>query len=425
MPTTIILGSQWGDEGKGKLTDILCAQAQICARASGGHNAGHSIKANGVSYDCHLLPSGVVAPNCMNLIGSAVVFHVPSFFKELTDIEAKGVKDIRNRILVSDRCHINFDLHAAVDGLEEVELGANAVGTTKRGIGPCYSTKAARSGVRLAEMFNEEHFERKLRQLAAGYKKRYGDLLKYDVEEEITRFKKYRVELANYVIDAVAFMQDAQERQAKILVEGSQALMLDIDYGTYPYVTSSNTCLGGIVAGLGLKRRNIEEVVGVVKAYTTRVGSGSFPTEDTGDVGSRLQQLGGEIGVSTGRKRRCGWLDLVVLRYSCAVNDYDSLNLSKLDVLSSFDKIKIAIAYKDPETGEELPSFPADHSLLERVEPVYHEMPGWNTGIAQVREWSALPKEARDYVEYIENFVHCKVKWIGTGPDRNDMIYRP
>ncbi|KAI1080424.1 adenylosuccinate synthetase [Whalleya microplaca] len=420
--TTIILGSQWGDEGKGKLTDILCAEAQICARAAGGHNAGHSIKANGVSYDFHLLPSGLVAPQCINLIGSAVVFHVPSFFKELNDVEAKGIKDARDRIFVSDRCHINFDLHAAVDGLEEIELGANAVGTTKRGIGPCYSTKAARSGVRLAEMFDEELFERKLRQLAAGYKKRYGDLLKYDVEEEIARFKGYRVALANHIVDAVAFMADAQDKKANILVEGSQALMLDIDYGTYPYVTSSNTCLGGIVSGLGLRRRNIKEVIGVVKAYTTRVGSGSFPTEDTGEVGTKLQELGGEIGVSTGRKRRCGWLDLVLLKYSCAVNDYDCLQLSKLDVLGSFNTIKIAVAYKDPATGEELASFPADPSLLERVDVVYHELPGWNTSIANVREWSDLPKEARDYVEYIEGFVHTKVKWIGTGPDREDMI---
>lgn len=191
---------------------------------------------------------------------------MPSFFKELADIEAKGIKDARDRIYVSDRCHINFDLHAAVDGLEEVELGANAVGTTKRGIGPCYSTKAARSGIRLAEMFNVGLFERKLRQLAAGYKKRYGDLLQYDVEEEITRFKQYRLALADHVVDAVVFMNDAQERQANILVEGSQALMLDIDYGTYPYVTSSNTCLGGLVSGLGLKRRNIREIIGVVKA---------------------------------------------------------------------------------------------------------------------------------------------------------------
>ncbi|KAH9885180.1 adenylosuccinate synthetase [Xylariomycetidae sp. FL2044] len=417
MSTTIILGTQWGDEGKGKLTDILCAQTQICARAAGGH-------ANGVSYDFHLLPSGLVAPKCLNLIGSAVVFHVPTFFKELADIEAKGIKDARDRIFVSDRCHINFDLHGAVDGLEEIELGANAVGTTKRGIGPCYSTKASRSGVRLAEMFNEEVFERKLRQMAVGFKKRYGDLLKYDVEEEIARFKEYRPALANHIVDAVAFMSDAQEKKANILVEGSQALMLDLDYGTYPFVTSSNTCIGGIVSGLALRRRSIKEVIGVVKAYTTRVGSGSFPTEDHGDAGATLQQVGGEVGVSTGRKRRCGWLDLVLLRYSCAVNDYDCLQLSKLDVLGSFDKIKIGIAYKDPETGEELPSFPADASVLERVEVVYDEVPGWNSSISKIREWSELPKEARDYVEYIEKFTHTKIKWIGTGPDREDMIQR-
>ncbi|KAJ4406628.1 Adenylosuccinate synthase [Gnomoniopsis sp. IMI 355080] len=423
--TTIILGSQWGDEGKGKLTDILCSQAQICARAAGGHNAGHSIKANGVSYDFHLLPSGLVAKGCINLIGSGVVFHVPSFFKELLDVEKKGIADARERIFVSDRCHINFDLHAAVDGLEEIELGSNAVGTTKRGIGPCYSAKAARSGVRLSELFDEPVFERKLRQMAAGYKKRYGDLLQYDVEEEIARFREYRPKLATHIVDAVAFMQDAQAKNAKILVEGSQALLLDLDYGTYPYVTSSSTCLGGIVAGLALKRRNIKEVIGVVKAYTTRVGAGAFPTEDTSEaVGQRLQKVGGEVGVSTGRTRRCGWLDLVVLQYSCAVNDYDSLNLSKLDVLDTFDTIKIAVAYKDPQTGETLPSFPADPSLLERVEVVYHEMPGWKSKTSETRKWEDLPKAAQEYVEYIEKFVGCKIKWIGTGKDREDMIVR-
>lgn len=225
--------------------------------------------------------------------------------------------------------------------------------------------------------------------------------------------------LTNHVVQ-----NHAQETNKKILVEGSQALLLDLDWGTYPYVTSSNTCLGGIVSGLALKRRNIKEVIGVVKAYTTRVGSGPFPTEDHGEVGSSLQKLGGEVGVSTGRTRRCGWLDLVVLKYSCAVNDYDSLNLSKLDVLDTFDKIKIAVAYKDPQTGEKMQSFPADPTLLDRVEVVYDEVPGWKTSTSKTRQWSELPKEARDYVEYIEKFVGCKVKWIGTGPDRDDMIVR-
>lgn len=371
-----------------------------------------SIKANGVSYDFHLLPSGLVAPGCINLIGSGVVFHVPSFFKELADVEAKGIKDARSRILVSDRCHINFDLHAAVDGLE-IELGKNAVGITKLGIGPCYSTKASRSGIRLTEMFDKELLERKLRQLEAGYKKRYGDLLTYDVEDEIKRFDEYRVKLQGHVVEAVEFMNHAQETNKKILVEGSQALLLDLDWGTYPYVTELRHVPRRHCSGLALKRRNIKEVIGVVKAYTTQVGSGPFPTEDHG-----------EVGVSKGRTRRWGWLDPVVLKYSCAINEYDSLNLSKLDVLDTFDKIKIAVTHKDPQTGEQMQSFPADPTLLDRVEVVYDEVPGWKTSTSKTRQWSELPKEARDYVEYIGKFVGCKVKWIGTGPDRDDMIVR-
>ncbi|KAK3332872.1 Adenylosuccinate synthetase [Cercophora scortea] len=410
---TIILGSQWGDEGKGKLTDILCPNAQICARAAGGHNAGHSIVANGVSYSFHLLPSGLVNPNCMNLIGSAVVFHVPSFFKELQELEDKGLTNVQNRILVSDRCQVNFDLHAAVDGLEEVELGSRAIGTTGRGIGPSYSTKAARSGVRVHHIFNQPVFESKLRQLAAGYKKRFGDLLKYDVEEEIARFREYRPKLAKYCVDAVQYMKQAQERDYKILIEGANALMLDIDYGTYPYVTSSNTGLGGIFTGLGIDFRKIDAVVGVVKAYTTRVGGGPFKTEDLEEAGTKLQDIGREWGVSTGRKRRCGWLDLVVVKYSTAINHYTVLNLTK-----------VAIGYKDPATGEAVESFPADLDILETLEVVYKEFEGWNKPTTAAKSYFDLPKQARTYIEFIEEFVGVPIGWIGTGPDRDDMIIR-
>ncbi|TLD33316.1 hypothetical protein PspLS_01597, partial [Pyricularia sp. CBS 133598] len=410
--------------GKGKLTDILCPSAEICARSAGGHNAGHSIVAQGVSYDFHLLPSGLVNPKCMNLIGSGVVFHVPSFFSELEKLEAKGLAGVRDRIFVSDRCQVNFDLHAAVDGLEEVELGERKIGTTGRGIGPSYSTKASRSGVRISEIFDEAVFERKLRQLADGYRKRFGDLLKYDVEEEIARFKEYRKLLPNYVVDAVKFIKDAQDQNRKILIEGANALMLDIDYGTYPYVTSSNPCLGGIITGLAINPRKIETIVGVVKAYTTRVGDGIFKTEDEGEIGTKLQDIGREWGVSTGRKRRCGWLDLVVVKYSAAINHYTSLNLTKLDVLDTFPTLKVAVAYKDPATGEELDFFPADLSLLERCEVVYKEFEGWNTPTTHIKKFEELPAQARQYVEFIEQYVGVKVGWIGTGPDREDMIYR-
>ncbi|KAK3350329.1 Adenylosuccinate synthetase [Lasiosphaeria hispida] len=420
---TIILGSQWGDEGKGKLTDILCPQAQICARAAGGHNAGHSIVANGVSYSFHLLPSGLVNPNCMNLIGSGVVFHVPSFFKELAELEAKGLTDVHNRILVSDRCQVNFDLHAAVDGLEEVELGNQKIGTTGRGIGPSYSTKSARSGIRVHEIFNEAVFETKLRRLAAGYKKRFGDLLQYDVEEEIVRFKEYRPKLASYCTDAVKYMKEAQDRDIKILIEGANALMLDIDYGTYPYVTSSNTGLGGIFTGLAIDPKKLDQIIGVVKAYTTRVGGGIFKTEDLGEAGDQLQKIGREWGVSTGRKRRCGWLDLVVLKYSTAINHYTVLNLTKLDVLDTFATIKVAVAYKDTETGEELDYFPADLSLLEGLEVVYKEFEGWQKPTTAAKSFYDLPKQARAYVEFIEKFVGVPIGWIGTGPSREDMVF--
>jgi len=414
-----------GDEGKGKLTDILCNEAaEICARAAGGHNAGHSISANGVSYSFHLIPSGLVNPKCINLIGSGVVFHVPSFWKELAELEEKGLKDVRKRIFVSDRVQVNLDLHARVDGLEEIELGEKKIGTTGRGIGPSYSTKAARSGIRIHEIFNQDHFETKLRNLASGYKKRFGELLVYDVEEEIGRFREYREKLGPFCVDAVKFMKDAQDRNAKILIEGANALMLDIDYGTYPYVTSSNTGLGGIFTGLAIDPTKIERIIGVVKAYTTRVGEGVFKTEDLGDVGQKLQEIGREWGVSTGRKRRCGWLDLVVLKYSTAVNHYTVLNLTKLDVLDTFSTVKVAVAYSNRETGEKLDYFPADLALLEKCDVIYHGLEGWQTSTRAVKKFEDLPRQAQAYVKFIEEFTGVRVAWIGTGPGRDEMIYR-
>ncbi|OAQ73380.1 adenylosuccinate synthetase protein [Pochonia chlamydosporia 170] len=376
MPTTVILGSQWGDEGKGKLTDILATDAQLCARAAGGHNAGHQIVTQGVSYSFHLLPSGLINPNCTNLIGSGVVFHVPSFFSELKELDEKGLPQVYDRILVSDRVHINLDLHLAVDGLEEVELGEHKIGTTGRGIGPCYSTKAARSGIRLAEVFNTELFELKLRRLASGFAKRYGDLLRYDVEDEIARFREYRPKLARFAIDAVPFMQSAQENNMNILVEGANI----------------QPELGWAVSKLKISEK-------LARNSRNWARNGERPLVD---------------GVVV--------VDLVVLRYSMAINYYTALNLTKLDVLDTFETIKIAVAYKDPESGEELVSYPSDPDTLDRAHVVYHEMPGWKRPTTNVKTFDDLPKQAQDYVKFIESFIGVKVKWIGTGPDRESMI---
>ncbi|OBT75373.1 adenylosuccinate synthetase [Pseudogymnoascus sp. 05NY08] len=422
---TVVLGSQWGDEGKGKLVDILSSKAQICARAQGGNNAGHTIVAEGKTLHYHMIPSGLglINQKCVNLIGSGTVVHIPAFFQELEALKAHGVM-VDDRLFISDRAHVVLDLHQRVDGLEERELSGEKIGTTGKGIGPTYSTKMTRSGIRISEIFDEELFETKLRRIAAGFKKRYGDLLEYDPEAEIAAFKEYRQKLAPFVIDQVPFLQSAKASNTSILVEGANAIMLDIDHGTYPYVTSSNTGLGGILTGLTLGWRSLKDVIGVVKAYTTRVGGGPFPTEQLNDVGVKLQEEGREWGVTTGRRRRTGWFDAVVVAYSHQVNDYTSLNLTKLDVLDDFDELKVAVAYK--YNGEKLDSFPASLDILEKVEVVYETLPGWKSSTSGSTKWEQLPENAQKYIEFIETFLGhgLKIKYIGTGPDREHMIVR-
>jgi len=355
------------------------------------------------------------------LIGTGTVVHVPSFFQELEAIQEKGL-DPTGRIFISDRAHLVFDLHQLVDGLEEVELGTANIGTTRKGIGPTYSTKAARSGVRVYELFNWPEFEKKLRALAHGYKQRFGDLLKYDVEEELAKYQVYSKTLQPYVIDAVPFIRDAFNANKRILVEGANALMLDIDYGTYPYVTSSNTGVGGVITGLAISPFKIKDIVGVVKAYTTRVGSGPFPTEQLNDIGEHFQTVGREWGVTTGRKRRCGWLDLVLLKYSTAVNHYTSFNITKLDILDGLKELKVAVAYK--VGSEELVSFPADLTVLAKVEPIYKTFPGWTTPTTKLTQIDQLPEEAKTYIAFVEEFVGVKVDYIGVGPGREHMLRR-
>ncbi|KAJ5925960.1 hypothetical protein N7454_007470 [Penicillium verhagenii] len=420
---SIVLGSQWGDEGKGKITDMLSQQATLCCRAAGGHNAGHTIVHENVTYDFHILPSGLVSPKCINLIGAGTVFHVPSFFKELGHLESKGLTSAGKRIFVSDRAHVCFDLHSVVDGLEEKGLGGRKVGTTGKGIGPCYSDKAARRGVRVGEILDEVTFERKLRTLDTSYRARFGDL-DYDVEEEIARFKEYRTKLQPYIVDQLEFLQEHKD-SSNTLVEGANALMLDLDHGTYPFVTSSSTGLGGAVQALALNPQSIKSVIGVLKAYTTRVGSGPFPSEQLNAEGEKLQVVGREFGVTTGRKRRCGWLDLVLARYSHAINHYTALNLTKLDVLDDFDEIKVGVAYILPCGKRTTGSFPADPNVVEKIKVEYVTLPGWKSNTMGVTKYEDLPVNARAYIEFIEREIGgVPIKWIGTGPAREHMIAR-
>lgn len=427
----VVLGAQWGDEGKGKLVDLLVGKYDVVARCAGGNNAGHTIVVNGVKYDFHMLPSGLVNPKSQNLLGNGVVIHVPSFFNELEVLESKGLTNARGRLFISSRAHLVFDFHQRTDKLRELELsGADKdgkkIGTTGKGIGPTYSTKASRSGIRVHHLVNDNpeawaQFEAMYRRLLETRKKRYGDF-EYDAEEELARFKKYKEELKPFVVDSVVFMHKAIEAKKKILVEGANALMLDIDFGTYPFVTSSSTGIAGVISGLGIPPRTIDEVYGVVKAYTTRVGEGPFPTEQLNESGEKLQKIGAEFGVTTGRKRRCGWLDLVILKYSTLINGYTSLNITKLDVLDTFKEIPVGLSYSFQ--GKKLDLFPEDLITLGKVEVEYKVLPGWQQDITKITEYKDLPENAKKYIKFIEDFVGVPVEWVGTGPGRESMVHK-
>jgi len=424
MSVTVVLGAQWGDEGKGKLVDILSADFDICARCAGGNNAGHTIvvpvgpEKVRTTFAFHLLPSGLVNPTCVGLIGSGVVIHVPSFFNELDALEQKGL-NCSGRVFISDRAHLVFDFHQIVDGLKEVELGGSSIGTTKKGIGPAYSGKASRSGLRVHHLFDHDTFAQKFRKIVEGRFKRYGHF-EYDTEGEIERYKVLAQRLKPFVVDSVAYIHGALAARKKVLIEGANALMLDLDFGTYPYVTSSSTTIGGVCTGLGIPPKAIGHTVGVVKAYTTRVGGGPFPTEQLNHIGSHFQEVGKEYGTTTGRRRRCGWLDLIVMKHSCLINGYDSLNLTKLDVLDELEEIKVAVKYMIDD--KELQYFPADLDVLAKVSVVYVTLPGWKTPISSITSSDDLPDNCKGYVGFIENFLGTPIEWIGVGPERESML---
>ncbi|KAJ3077158.1 phosphoribosylaminoimidazole carboxylase ade2 [Podochytrium sp. JEL0797] len=417
---SVVLGAQWGDEGKGKLVDVLAQTADLCCRAAGGNNAGHTIVANGVPYDFHILPSGLVNDTCISVIGNGVVVHLPSFFEEMDTNIKKGLKVDHTRLKLSDRAHLVFDFHQVCDGLNEGELGRGSLGTTKKGIGPTYSSKASRSGVRIHHLFHWEEFVTLYKKCLDGMQKRYK--FEYDAEEELARYKDLVERVRPYVVDTIPYVRKAIDDKKNVLVEGANAIMLDLDFGTYPYVTSSSTGIGGVCTGLGIPPKKIGSVYGVVKAYTTRVGAGPFPTEQLNSVGEHLQTVGREFGVTTGRKRRCGWLDVVVLKYSHALNDYTSLNLTKLDILDGLPELKIGVAYV--YKGVRYTDFPSDLTKLAESTVEYETMPGWMSDISKVRKYADLPENCRKYVERIEELLGVPVEWIGVGPGRDAMVQK-
>ena len=422
-----ILGTQWGDEGKGKLIDILSEKFEIIARAAGGANAGHTIyikdpknPGEKKKFIFHLVPSGMLNKDTICLIGNGVVLHIPTLIEELEFLKENGIST-HERLKISDRTHLLFEYHKVIDGLQEEMKGKSKVGTTKRGIGPCYTDKIRRNGIRVHDLFDFPKFEIKYRENLNMFKKMYGKF-KHDEKAELASLKELSNIIKPMVVDSSYYLNTAIKEGKKILIEGANGALLDIDHGTYPFVTSSNSTIGGVITGTGIGAKHINSVIGIMKAYTTRVGAGPFPTELENKLGESIRTNGGEFGSTTGRPRRCGWFDAVVGAYSSTLNGLTEINLTKLDVLSGLETLKIATHYK--YKGEYLKSFPSCLDILEDIEIEYIEMSGWEEDISKIEKFEDLPEAAQSYVKKIEELVDCPITSIGVGVERGDMIFR-
>uniref|UniRef100_A0A672HGM8 Adenylosuccinate synthetase n=1 Tax=Salarias fasciatus TaxID=181472 RepID=A0A672HGM8_SALFA len=417
---TVVLGAQWGDEGKGKVVDLLATEADVVCRCQGGNNAGHTVVVDGKEYDFHLLPSGIINPKSISLIGNGVVIHLPGLFEEGDKNDKKGLKGWDKRLIVSDRAHIGM-VCVLYTLICLFSFHTTSTRRKKKGIGPAYSSKASRTGLRVCDLLGDfKDFSTRFKNLVHQYQSMYPSLT-VDVEDQLKKLKDYGERLRPMVRDGVYYMYEALHGPPKkILVEGANAALLDIDFGTYPFVTSSNCTVGGVCTGLGIPPLNIGEVFGVAKAYTTRVGIGAFPTEQLNAVGELLQTRGHEVGVTTGRKRRCGWLDLVIVRYAHMINGFTAIALTKLDILDVLDEIKVGVAYK--LNGKRIPHFPANMDVLHKVEVEYETFPGWKTDTSAARKWNDLPAKAQNYIRFIENHIGVPIKWVGVGKSRECMI---
>ena len=422
MAVTVVVGTQWGDEGKAKVIDLLSASHAIVARYQGGHNAGHTVVIGDQKYALQLTPSGVFYDTVTPVIGNGVVVDLPTLFAEIDSLESRGISTAR--LKVSSLAHLIFPWHQAIDAALEAGRGEAKIGTTLKGIGPAYVDKVRRSGVRVGEVMHMAAFEEKLRARAAAANIELTDMgaTPVDVDAVVKNFVELAQRLVPYVADTVNLLHDARERGEAILLEGAQATFLDVDHGTYPYVTSSNPVSGGAAVGSGLGPRHIDRVVGIAKAYTTRVGMGPFPSELTNELGDALVEIGREFGTVTGRRRRTGWLDTVMLRHATRVNSLTDIALTKLDVLDTFDEVKVCVAYRI--NGEVVRQYPDTVERLAEVEPVWETLPGWKTSTEGITSFDALPDSARALVAIVERETGIPVSMVGTGPSRDAMVVR-
>jgi adenylosuccinate synthase len=425
MNVTLVLGAQWGDEGKGKIVDILSKDADIVARYQGGANAGHTVVFNGKKFILHLIPSGILNPNSFCIIGNGVVIDPYALLEEI-DLLGKFNISVDNRLLISNKAHLILPYHKILDKVSE-ECSEKSIGTTGRGIGPAYVDKFARCGIRVSEILHPEilknHLEKNFKEKIQLITKYYGkEVEEQDYNRQISEYLEALNKIKQYVADTTFFINRQIKDGKKVLIEGAQGTLLDVDHGTYPFVTSSNPTSGGACTGLGIPPTVITNIIGVTKAYTTRVGNGPFPTELKDETGEIIRKNGFEYGSTTGRPRRCGWLDLVALKYSIMINGINSLALTKIDVLSSFSEIKVCVKYQID--GNETTEFPSDSIILDNAKPIYQVLPGWNKSLAGINAYENLPSETKEYIKFIEDYLQIPVNIISTSPERTDTIIR-
>ncbi|MGM0437888.1 MAG: adenylosuccinate synthase [Bacillota bacterium] len=423
MSNKIVVGTQWGDEGKGKVTDMLASTADVVVRFGGGNNAGHTVIVDDEKFELHIIPSGILYPEKTCVIGNGVVIDPVVLIEEMEGLAKRGIS--LDNLYISETAHVIMPYHRLLDGLEEKRKGKDKIGTTGKGIGPTYTDKVARKGIRVIDLLDEDRFRRKLEK-SLEYKnilleKIYNEE-PFSVEEIIEEYKPSIEKIRSHVTNTSLLLDNKIKEEKKIFFEGAQGTLLDIDYGTYPYVTSSNPTAGGVCTGSGVGPVQIDDVIGVAKAYITRVGEGPFPTELKGEIGEKLRDKGNEFGVTTGRPRRCGWLDIPVLKHAVRVNGLTEIVLTKVDILSGFDEIKVCTAYRNGD--EILEEFPADFEILEDYEPVYESFEGWEEDISNVRKYKNLPENTKKYIEKIEEMVDTQISIIGIGPGREEAIIK-